>query len=678
MKNELKLASIFLIVAVLAGCNGGLLPSSRSRTGSLSLTVSGSSESRTIEPILDTQISTYEIELVGAGEPVTRSLAASDTTTTIGALAQGTWLVTVYAKNAADTIIGTGSTSVEIVEGQTATASVPVSPVVGHGTLSLAVSWPTGAIAAPSIQATLVDQSGTEWSLSFGLDTSADPNVATYLGTMEAGYYLLTLNLLDGTSVVWGTAQGVRVVARETSEGTFALATNELNALSAGEAAIEITANLNNPVEITLSGVQSSLSVGNGMTVTASTAEQVETYRWYVDGQLLVGETTDTATIGSTLSVGGHRVDVVVEKTGTVSSTGYGFAVADPSDRVRWSYDTGSVIDSSASIGPDGTVYVGSADGVVHAVNYDGTVKWTYNAGGAASTPVVADAGTLYVGTADGTLHALASDGTLEWQLSWPNTTIETCPAIGASGVVYVWANCTDTAGAYLTAVNSNGTERWRHMGSGPVAVSPVVAADGTIYGADGGDLVAFDPNGTIKWTVSTGMFIQSAPAIGADGSVYFGNDHGYLYALNSDGTEQWRRTFAGNVDGDVVLGPDGTICGGENASGLYIINSDGTNGSGFATAANIYGAPAVGGDGRFYLGLANGEVLAAEADGTTHWSYVTGGAVTGSPTIGLDGTVYVGSADGYLYAFRDDSGGPWAGPWPMYQQNLFHHGRQP
>ena len=48
-------------------------------------------------------------------------------------------------------------------------------------------------------------------------------------------------------------------------------------------------------------------------------------------------------------------------------------------------------------IGSDGTIYVGSSDNKLHAVNPDGTPKWTYfNGVKVLSTPAVGSDGTFY------------------------------------------------------------------------------------------------------------------------------------------------------------------------------------------------------------------------------------------------------------------------------------------
>jgi len=89
-----------------------------------------------------------------------------------------------------------------------------------------------------------------------------------------------------------------------------------------------------------------------------------------------------------------------------------GLTAITPDGRVLWSYETrfpdwhvnpdqrgmpwGS--DSSPIVGADGTVYFGTDAGLVYAVNDDGTLKWTFGAGGEFDNCPSMDAeGTLYI-----------------------------------------------------------------------------------------------------------------------------------------------------------------------------------------------------------------------------------------------------------------------------------------
>ncbi|MCX6841721.1 MAG: PQQ-binding-like beta-propeller repeat protein, partial [candidate division WOR-3 bacterium] len=93
---------------------------------------------------------------------------------------------------------------------------------------------------------------------------------------------------------------------------------------------------------------------------------------------------------------------------------------------------------SSPAIGPDGTIYVGSRDSSLCAVNPDGTLKWHYvTGGGIRSSPAVAADGTVYVGSDDNYFYAVGPDGILWWSYATGGN-IRMSPVQAADGTVYV------------------------------------------------------------------------------------------------------------------------------------------------------------------------------------------------------------------------------------------------
>jgi hypothetical protein len=48
---------------------------------------------------------------------------------------------------------------------------------------------------------------------------------------------------------------------------------------------------------------------------------------------------------------------------------------------IKWTFEAGGGIESSPVIGVDGTIYFGAHDNKFYAVNPDGTLKWKFNAG---------------------------------------------------------------------------------------------------------------------------------------------------------------------------------------------------------------------------------------------------------------------------------------------------------
>ncbi|MCX6954060.1 MAG: PQQ-binding-like beta-propeller repeat protein [Verrucomicrobia bacterium] len=206
-------------------------------------------------------------------------------------------------------------------------------------------------------------------------------------------------------------------------------------------------------------------------------------------------------------------------------------------------------VNSSPAIAPDGTLYFGSFDGRIYAVNSNGTQKWVQTAPVSAivSSPAIGADGTVYVGSFDGYLYALApEDGRVKWRFATDSGIwIEASPAIGPDGAIYFG----DGDGQFY-AVKPDGTRKWEPI-TAPrrIISSAVVRSDGVIiFGADDGLIRAVDAdNARIVWTHNTrarpaviteGEEIESSPVISpVDGTVYVGSMNGKLYGLAGSGT---------------------------------------------------------------------------------------------------------------------------------------------
>ena len=90
------------------------------------------------------------------------------------------------------------------------------------------------------------------------------------------------------------------------------------------------------------------------------------------------------------------------------------------------------------AIGGDGTIYVGSSDHALYAINPDGSLKWTYTTGDTIfDSPAVGGDGTIYIGSSGHTLYAINPDGSLKWSYSEGGGLFQT-PIVAADGIVYV------------------------------------------------------------------------------------------------------------------------------------------------------------------------------------------------------------------------------------------------
>ena len=314
---------------------------------------------------------------------------------------------------------------------------------------------------------------------------------------------------------------------------------------------------------------------------------------------------------------------------------------------LKWTFSCGAAIVSSPAIGSDGTIYVGSSDGKLYAINSDGSRKWEFNTRKqVVSSPAIGADGTIYVGSKDNKLYAIRSNGNIKWTYATGGW-IESSPAIGADGTIYVGSHDRN-----LHAINPNGSRKWVFSTGGVVYSSPAIGADGTIYvGSKDNKLYAIRPNGSMKWTYATGGWIESSPAIGADGTVYIGSSDCKLYAINIDGYKKWDFTTSGWVESSPAIGADGTIYVGSHDYRLYAIYPNGRKKWEFLTGEWVLSSPAIGADGIIYVGSSDGKLYSIYPDGNKNWEFFIGKWILSSPAIGADGTIYVGSNDGKFYA---------------------------
>jgi len=78
---------------------------------------------------------------------------------------------------------------------------------------------------------------------------------------------------------------------------------------------------------------------------------------------------------------------------------------------LKWKFAIGDQIHSSPAIASDGTIYVGSDDGYLYAINPDGTFKWKFETSSwIDSSSAIASDGTIYVGSDDEYLYAIGGE----------------------------------------------------------------------------------------------------------------------------------------------------------------------------------------------------------------------------------------------------------------------------
>jgi outer membrane protein assembly factor BamB len=342
-------------------------------------------------------------------------------------------------------------------------------------------------------------------------------------------------------------------------------------------------------------------------------------------------------------------------------------------------------------IDDDGTIYImGEYEGLpvyLYAINPDGTEKWKFGLDGQiiGSTAVIGEDGTIYIGSWDCRLYALNPNGALKWTFH-AGSSIATSPAIAEDGTIYFG---TMLSGNKIFAVNPDGSKKWHYQAGDSIHSDPAIGDDGTIYiGSRDNFLYALYPNGDLRWRFEAQDVVKGSPSIADDGTIYVGSFDGYLYAINPDGNKKWECNLGSGTETNPSIASDGTIyIGGVD---LWAVNpDDGTIKWTFDLGSNRLihqSSPTISSDGTIYVGLivydsgdsVGAEILAVSSEGAEKWRKRIGNLECQiTPGIASDGTVYIGSSSlysspetgtyGYLHAFGPlDTNAPLA---PMEEQ---------
>ncbi|MCK4907106.1 MAG: hypothetical protein KAS64_06130 [Spirochaetes bacterium] len=309
-----------LLIIVFSSCGNNIIDPNLKTKGSLTLVFGFNTLSKTIVPDADMNIVSYDIQGNGPGGSTFSLLNITGNNVSINDLVIGSWTVVVYGKNAAGTTIGSGSSTAIVQADHSTPVSIIINPLNGNGTLSITISWDK-EIPDPNMTATLTKIGGTPAQIN---NFTYSINSFSYINSAVApGYYTLQMQFGSGTNILWGATPVIRIITGLTTSVDLNTEIME-NGLS-----INISNDLQNPIEVNINGGQDFLTCGTDMSLTAVPELPVDTFAWYLNGTLISGEIGNSLITGSTLNTGVHRIDVIVTKGSVLSSTNIMFTVTE-------------------------------------------------------------------------------------------------------------------------------------------------------------------------------------------------------------------------------------------------------------------------------------------------------------------------------------------------------------
>jgi outer membrane protein assembly factor BamB len=232
----------------------------------------------------------------------------------------------------------------------------------------------------------------------------------------------------------------------------------------------------------------------------------------------------------------------------------------------RWKVPLQDVVDASATLGPDGRVYV-VANGA-YAVDLLGRMHWHKpTAGHVRTAPAIHPARMIIIGTTEGSLIALRPDGSVVWEVPLGGA-LEGAASVDDEGHIYVGSGRGE-----VVKLASDGNVLWRFATGDEVRATPAIAHDGTvIVGSYDGFIYALTSEGEVRWKVATGGRVRASARIDADGRIYVGSQDNFLYGIDPGGSVLWRYNVGQDVDSTVEIGTDGTLYFGSDDGGVHAL----------------------------------------------------------------------------------------------------------
>ena len=281
-----------------------------------------------------------------------------------------------------------------------------------------------------------------------------------------------------------------------------------------------------------------------------------------------------------------------------------------PDGKVWWRFKVGEVGESSPAYnGNDNLVYIGDLRGWINAVNAStGQKAWAFKTGGEIKSSPVYVEGRVLIGSYDEHLYCLnAKTGALLWKVKTGGP-VHSTPSIG-NGVAYI-AGCDEKFRAIRL---QDGKEMLSSDSGNQGGASPVLSGNYAIYGTFGNDVLAMDvTNGKLAWRYAPQdrqFPFYSSAAVGY-GRVVVGGRDKRVHCLNA-------------------------------ANGQLLWT--------FTTRARVESSPAIVGN-RAYVGSNDGRLYVFDLEtGKSVFDFNAGGAVSASPAI-ASGRLVIGSQDGRLY----------------------------
>jgi hypothetical protein len=340
------------------------------------------------------------------------------------------------------------------------------------------------------------------------------------------------------------------------------------------------------------------------------------------------------------------------------------------------------------AVGPNGTLYLGAANGKVYVVDpaAPSVTGWNVALGAIVAPPSLGAA--LWVGSQDGVIYAVNPASGLPIGSCATSGQVVATPAIDTASpeTAYAGAVIASSNGRVFAVRSSTGCVASTNIyTSQKVAASPAIDAQRRVYAVTGSNLRSLTlvespppPAFSENWSAPVGPVeapVGLDPGRAPGGFVWTGATDGSIAATAFGGTPLTGSPFATSAGPDApVIDAAGNVVVGDAAGFVRKVVPGGT---GWTTSSSLGGAVLsmlvlANGDAAYLAPTATGKLAALKDDGTLLWSgqVAAAGSSLHEPNIlQLPGdtfwTAVFGAQDGTVYGVLVDGHLDAAAPWP-------------
>ena len=317
-----------------------------------------------------------------------------------------------------------------------------------------------------------------------------------------------------------------------------------------------------------------------------------------------------------------------------------------------WIFEAEDGIESTAAIAA-GTVYVGSLDDYLYAINLEnGELRWRYQASGEIKSSPTVFGNVVYFGDGMGVFHAVdAQTGESRW-------TFETEAEIISSANVAQDRLLFGSYDQFLYCLSAkDGSLVWKFETEGYVHGTPAIVNDAVVIsGCDGYLRIINIADGVEQQKIALGDYVAASPAI-LNNRAYAGTFGNQVLCAGLESSEiLWQyehpeRHFPFYASAAVT--PDIVVIGGRDKMVHGLQSQTGEPLWTYPAKSRVDSSPVIVGE-RVFFGTVGGELVALNLNsGEKVWEFVIGAAIIASPSV-VDGKLVIGADDGRVYCFGE------------------------